>query len=1041
MALPPLFLRITGAFIALFFVSEARADFDDIAGRVVEIRVEGLEDQANPQAIRNVFGVRPGDILSADEVRAGIRRIFLTGLWSDVRVFGEEAPGGWRLVLEVQPDLTIHDIELSIDDDALARRLRPSIILSAGERFRPARVTEMVRVLQAKLETLGYPTASIETDAKPHGPAGRVIYVRISPGAPTRLLRAEIVGEAPLLESAIRKQLGLKEGMPFERVRLEAGLAALKTSLLRKRHLRAEARILDVEYDSARKHAEVRVRLEAGPRYRVVFAGNQVMPAAYLHTIIDERKVGALSETSLANAVRRLQKFYLDAGFAHARVSLTESDQIPRYLKETDRALRFDIHEGPRVEVREVFVEGARAEAGQALSQDVVAFVRENLPELGLVERIDPGDIDDLLEGEYLRDRSERGIEYSEQKISWFPVPRLERNSPFIASAYEEAALHLSDRYRKQGYLQVQVHGPELLWLGEGEAVRIRYRVEEGPQTRISAVRFVPEPTLPIGELLRRALFQPGDPADLYAIEETRLQIESELRARGYPFARVSESLESLGEAESVEVHFQIEEGPRVQVGQVRVRGNKMTQDFVILDRVLLRSGQYYSEDLVEQSRQRLLEMGLFNSVSIEFLDERSDSEIRDLLVEVQERHRFSVEAGLGASIEDGPRLFTAAEIRNIAGFGLGVRSRLQVNYPRILYDFIYDANDITSPLRRFDAVPEEYRWALFTEGQFVLTGEMPKLYGLPFDVRLHLDAIGLREIRPTFTLMKASVVGGMDTQPVPAWRLMPQVEVESSDFDCLTLGEGCQVPLTRRINDSGTLAQATLRLQSVLDFRDDPFRPHSGVWASITTDLSSGAAELRSSPDPSERIGERTSNFVKVAGAFAGYLSLAPRFTWANTLRGGNIFPLDGDDTYIPPYKSFFLGGTGSVRGFLEDSILPADHDAWPAHLRDPISGKDAWVVNQGGNFFVNARSELRIEGLSGVELGTFIDVGQLAHNALQTRLDGWAIGAGFGVRYQTPVGPFAVDLGWKVIDGQRRLPPLLDLQRMNLHFSVGYF
>ena len=1034
-------LRCIVVFVALFFVPSARADFADIAGRVVEVHVEGLDDQANPQAIRNVFGVRPGDILSADEIRAGIRRIFLTGLWSNVQVFGEEAPGGWRLVLEVQPDLTIHDVMLSIADDALARRLRPSLTLSAGERFQETRVKEMVRVLQSKLETLGYPAATIETEVRPQGRAGKVIDVRISPGAPTRLLRAEIVGDAPLLVSEIQARLGLKEGMPFERVRLEAGLANIKALLLRKRHLRAAATIVSVAYDATRTQAEVQVRLAAGPRYRVVFAGNEVMPSAYLHTIIDERKIGDLSDNAIESATRRLQKFYLDAGFAHAKVSLTESDEVPRYLADTERTLRFDIDEGPRVEVKEIFVEGAFAQDGHVLSQEVAAFVRENLPELGLVERVDPGDIDELLEGEYPRDPTARGVEYSEQNISWLPVPRIERSSPFIASAYDEAALLLSDRYRKQGYLQVEIFGPELLWLGEGEAVRVRYRVQEGPQTRISAVRFVPAPTLPIGELLRSALFQPGDPADLYAIEETRLQIESELRARGYPFARVSESLETLGEVGSVEVHFQIEEGPRVQVGQVRVRGNKMTQDFVILDRVLLRSGQYYSERLVEQSRQRLLEMGLFNSVSIQFLDEREDSEIRDLLVEVQERHRFSVEAGVGASIEDGPRLFTAAEIRNIAGFGLGVRSRLQVNYPRMLYDFIYDADDITSPLRRFDAVPEEYRWALFTEGQFVLTGEMPKLYGLPFDVRLHLDAIGLREIRPTFTLMKASVVGGIDTQPVPAWRLTPQIEVESSDFDCLTLGEGCQVPLTRRINDSGTLAQATLRLLSVVDLRDDPFRPHSGFWASITTDISSGAAELRSSPDPAEQIGARTSNFAKVAAAFAGYLSLAPRFTWANTLRGGNIFPLDGDDTYVPPYKSFFLGGTGSVRGFLEDSILPADHAAWPAHLRDPISGKDAWVVNQGGNFFLNARSELRIEGLSGVELGTFIDVGQLAHDALQTRLDGWAIGAGFGVRYQTPVGPFAVDLGWKVIDGQRRLPPLLDPQRMNLHFSVGYF
>lgn len=1035
------FLRCVGVCIGLFAMPGARAEFADIAGRVVEVQIEGGGTQRTPQALRNVFGVRPGDILSADEIRAGIKRIFLTGLWSDVRVYGEEAPGGWRLVVDVRPDLIVQDVILSIDDEALAQRLRPGISIAPGERFQESRLVAWVTSLRQTLGNLGYPAASVVTEVVSAGATGRVVHVRVEPGAPTRLLRAELVGAAPLLAAEIRARLGLMEGMPFERVRLEAGLAELEKSLLRKRHLRARVAIESVEYDAAQGAARVRVRVDAGPRFRVAFAGNDIVPTAYLRTLLDERKIGALRDASLANAVRRLEKFYRDAGFAHAQIHVTETEQVPRYITDAERVLRFEVHEGPRVEVREIFVEGAVENDGLMLADEVARVVRDQLSEPGLLERVDRGDIDDLLEGAYPRDGVARGVEYSEQSLSWWPVPRLERNAYFIASAYQEAAVHLADRYRKQGFLQVSVLGPETLWLGNGDSVRVRFRIHEGPQTRISAVRFVPEPTLPIGELLRRALFQPGDPADLYAIEETRLEIEAELRARGYPFARVTEALEAIGESGLVEVRFQVEEGPRVRIGQVRVRGNQMTQDFVILDRVLLRSGEYFSERLVEQSRQRLLEMGLFNSVSIQFLDERDDSEIRDLLVEVQERHRFSVEAGLGASIEDGPRLFTAAEVRNIAGFGLGLRSRLQVNYPRMLYDFIYDPADITSPLRRFDAVPEAYRWALFTEGQFVLTGEMPKLYGLPFDVRLHLDAIGLREIRPTFTLMKASVVGGIDTQPVTALRLTPQVEVESSDFDCLTLGEGCQVPLTRRINDSGTLAQVTLRLLSVLDLRDDPFRPHSGVWGSITTDVSMGAAELRSSPDPEERIGERSSSFAKVSAAFSGYLPLAPRFTWANTLRGGNIFPLDGLDTYVPPYKSFFLGGTGSVRGFLEDSILPADNAAWPASLRDPPSGKDSWVVNQGGNFFVNARSELRIEGASGVELGTFIDVGQLAQDALQTQLDGWAIGAGFGIRYQTPVGPFSVDLGWKVLDGQRRLPPLLDPKRMNLHFSVGYF
>ena len=52
------------------------------------------------------------------------------------------------------------------------------------------------------------------------------------------------------------------------------------------------------------------------------------------------------------------------------------------------------------------------------------------------------------------------------------------------------------------GFLEARVYGPEPMFIDGGKRVRVRYRIEEGPQVILSGVRFTPEPTLPLEELL-----------------------------------------------------------------------------------------------------------------------------------------------------------------------------------------------------------------------------------------------------------------------------------------------------------------------------------------------------------------------------------------------------------------------------------------------------------------------------------------------------------------------------------------------------------
>lgn len=1053
--------------VAALLVAVAPAD---LAGRPIEaIRVEGAPDEESKGAAASVLGLRLEEPLDLSRVRLAIRRVALTGPWADVRIDAEEGDsGGVVLVVTLVPDVLIE--EVAIDSELPHDRLRALAGIDAGMRFREDRLDAAVEAIRRGAGELGYPRAQVQVQVERRSAIARKLTFSVRPGPPVLLRTLLIEGDAALGRREIEALLGVATGAPFERLTVEQGLVKLRELLHGRRHLAAAARVASVEIDESAGRADVTLEVIAGPRYHVRFRGNALLSDAQLATVVNTAALDGVDAQALSRARGALEDLYRAAGFARASVDVADVPIVdpaqrrphrPGSARPADdgaeRAIEFRVREGERAVVTDVFVDGAGARPSAELAAEVWSVVEQARADLGLLQRVDVGDIEDLLgRGAGVRDAA-RPFEVSDEGIELLPRPFIGRKPVYLEGAFDEAARRLADLYRADGYLDVRVQGPTPSFSEDGRAITVRYVISEGPRITVAAVQFIDtrcgtqttcEDSLPFPSLLDDITLVPGQPASFAVITNARARLERNLQNIGYPFARVSEAVRRLSDAPAADVVYTVDPGPRVTIGKVRVKGNERTRDLVVLDRVTLDEGDLYAVDQVEASRQRLARLGLFSFVSMELLDDDPNATTRDLLVIVKERPQFAVELGAGASVEDGPRAFLAGEVRNVAGFGVGVRGRGQLNYPRAFYELRYDPADPANPINRF--APEENAlidWGRFLEGQAVLGSELPKVYGIGWDTRLHVDTVAMREIRPAFTLNRGSVLVGVDTQPLPWLHVGPQVEGEVSDFDCprdLRFGQSCgggSIGLVRR-RDAGFIRQTTYRLAGSVDLRDHPVRPRSGVWLSGVGDLALGSGTLRTSGEATEATAV-TSDFFKLTGAASGYVPLSDSFVLAVSARVGNIFPFTG--AYIPLFKRFYLGGTNSIRGFREDEILPADDAAWPAASRLPTDTKDYGLVNSrqslGGTFLVNARSELRVALVGDVELGTFVDLGQLNEDVRTFSPTGFAAGAGFGVRYNTPVGPFVIDVGWKVIDGARQLPPLTSLERMNLHLSIGTF
>ena len=103
------------------------------------------------------------------------------------------------------------------------------------------------------------------------------------------------------------------------------------------------------------------------------------------------------------------------------------------------------------------------------------------------------------------------------------------------------------------------------------------------------------------------------------------------------------------------------------------------------------------------------------------------------------------------------------------------------------------------------------------------------------------------------------------------------------------------------------------------------------------------------------------------------------------------------------PLSERFFAGGDRSVRGFALDRLgdeATIDQDGFPL----------------GGNATLIFNAELRTLVTRTVDVVGFLDAGNVydrVENISLARIRG---GAGFGVRYRSPVGPIRVDLGFKL-------------------------
>jgi outer membrane protein insertion porin family len=232
--------------------------------------------------------------------------------------------------------------------------------------------------------------------------------------------------------------------------------------------------------------------------------------------------------------------------------------------------------------------------------------------------------------------------------------------------------------YLKNGYADFRVISSDVQFDPAAGGYIITINVHEGPQYRVSSVSV--ESHLPdvdgaaLNDLLRLA---PGDVYNGDAVEKTVEALTREIAKKGYAFTQARPRGERNPADQTVAIQFLLEEGPRVYIERINIRGNTRTRDYVIRREFDIGEGDAYNRVLIDRAERRLNGLGYFKKVKV--TNEPGSAPDRVILnVEVEDQPTGNFGVSGGYSTNQGFISEVSVSESNFMGRGQAVRLSVQ---------------------------------------------------------------------------------------------------------------------------------------------------------------------------------------------------------------------------------------------------------------------------------------------------------------------------------------------------------------------------
>ncbi len=363
---------------------------------------------------------------------------------------------------------------------------------------------------------------------------------------------------------------------------------------------------------------------------RVIFEGNKKVKDEQLSTEVQSKPRGSLSRPMVQSDAQRIAEIYRRQGRYDVSV-------VPQIIEQPNNRvdLIFEISEGGKTGVKSIEFVGNKAVSSYRL-RDIIKTRESNI-----LSFLGSGDI--------------------------YDPDRVEADRDLIRRYY-----------LKNGYADVQVVAALTEYDPARKGFLVTFKIEEGQQYRVgsidvqSSIRGLDPNSL--RPFLRLGV---GSVYNGEAIEKSVEEMTVEAARRGYAFATVRPRGERNFQDATVSIILSIDEGPRVYVERINVRGNTRTKDYVIRREFDIAEGDAYNRALVDRAERRLKNLDYFKTVKI-LTEPGSSADRVVIVVDLEEKSTGDFSVSGGYSTSDGFLGEVSVSERNLLGTGLYAKAAVQ---------------------------------------------------------------------------------------------------------------------------------------------------------------------------------------------------------------------------------------------------------------------------------------------------------------------------------------------------------------------------
>ena len=364
---------------------------------------------------------------------------------------------------------------------------------------------------------------------------------------------------------------------------------------------------------------------------RVAFEGNKKLKDEQLSIEVQTKARGTLSRPAVQADVQRIVEIYRRNGRFDVRIE-PKIIELPNNRVD----LVFEINEGEKTGVKKLIFVGNNSFSDTRIKDEIKTS--ESIPLIGFLQTADIYDPD-----------------------------RIEADRDLIRRFY-----------LKKGYADVRVVSAVAVFDPDRKGFTVTFTIDEGQRYRYGKVEIISNvAAIDANSLYGRLRASPGGVYNAEATEKSVENLAIEIARRGYPFGIVRPRGDRDAANATINIAFVIEEGPRVYIERINIRGNTRTRDYVIRREFDIAEGDAYNRALIDRAERRLKNLNYFKVVKItNEPGSAPDRIVVNVDVEEQATGEFSITGGY--STADGFLAEVSVAERNLLGHGKYAKASVQ---------------------------------------------------------------------------------------------------------------------------------------------------------------------------------------------------------------------------------------------------------------------------------------------------------------------------------------------------------------------------